>query len=346
MKNCTVLIPAYKPDHTMLPFLRELSQQNFERIILINDGSGPEYDEIFIQSQKIPSVDYYAHAINMGKGRALKTGINHYLTTAPASSLGLITADADGQHLAKDIVRIADQLAKGDHSLILGSRQLNPNVPWKSRAGNTITRVVYRLVAGVKLYDTQTGLRGLKKEILPDLLTLDGERYEYEMAMLMEIKNLNIDPIEIPIETVYFNDNQGSHFNTLTDSWKIYKLIFGYLGSSIFSSIVDIVMYSYFLFNLFPNNIFISVIFARTISSFINFNMNRRIMVNRKDNEEMFHKHLVKYYSLVVVIAFASFAFTYFNINTLHINKVFAKIISDSILFFASFLIQKRFVFK
>ena len=346
MNNISILIPAYKPDKNMIPFLEELSQQGFERIILINDGSGAEFDTIFQQAQTIPSIDFYAHAINMGKGRTLKTGINHYLATADESSFGLITADADGQHLVKDIVRIAEKLLEGEYNFILGSRQLNPNVPLRSRFGNTITRYVYRLISGVKLYDTQTGLRGLTKETLPDILMLEGERYEYEMAMLMEINNLNLKPFEVPIQTVYINDNEGSHFDSITDSWKIYKLIFGYVGSSIFSAIVDIVMYSYFLFFVFPENLFVSVILARAISSFLNFNMNRRLMLNNRRSKTSFRTHLFKYYALVIFIALASYALTYTGINILHINKVVAKIISDTLLFIVSFLVQKRFVFN
>ena len=162
----------------------------------------------------------------------------------------------------------------------------------------------------------------------------------------MEIKNLNLKPFEVEIQTVYYNDNEGSHFDSVVDSWKIYKLILGYLGSSLFSAVVDIVMYSYFLFFVFPENIFVSVILARAISSFVNFNMNRQVMLNTHKSKYSFRTHLLKYYALVVIIALASYGLTYLNINVLNLNEVIAKIISDSILFFVSFLVQKRFVFK
>ncbi len=162
----------------------------------------------------------------------------------------MVTADADGQHLPKDIKRVALEMVDNKDTMILGSRQLGKDVPFKSKAGNTITRWVFSVVSGTKIYDTQTGLRAIPREYLAEILQLAGEKYEYEMSMLMELKSLNLGVKEITIETVYHNNNEGSHFNPIADSWKIYRVILGYVMSSAFSAIVDIVLFSYFFFNI------------------------------------------------------------------------------------------------
>ncbi len=246
INNISVLIPAYKPSSEMLNLLKELSKDNYENIIVVADGGGEEFAGIFSEAESIKGVEVVYHYINMGKGRALKTGINHYLNTSGADSIGVVTADADGQHLPKDIKRVALEMLDTKDTMILGSRQLGKDVPFKSKAGNTITRWVFSVVSGTKVYDTQTGLRAIPREYLAEILQLAGEKYEYEMSMLMELKNLNLGVKEITIETVYHNNNEGSHFNPIADSWKIYRVILGYVMSSAFSAIVDIVLFSYF----------------------------------------------------------------------------------------------------
>ena len=197
-------------------------------MININDGSSAEYLDIF---ERVKQMDckVLQHAVNLGKGRALKNGFNEFLNLYQDNPdiLGIITVDSDGQHAVKDVIQIDDWWKKNKCAeLLLGSRNFKlAGVPFKSRAGNQITSKVYRLLYGIQIRDTQTGLRGIPKELVAGYLQIRGERFEYEMEMLIESAVRGIPVREISIQTIYKNQNTGSHFRPFEDSVLIYRLI-------------------------------------------------------------------------------------------------------------------------
>lgn len=216
-----VLIPAYQPDERLISTLKALAERRFG-LLVVDDGSGSDYDHIFIEASKYARIVRYLP--NRGKGSALKRGIRCVLKCFPNCRY-LITADADGQHAPTDIARLSDKLAEGKSRFIIGSREFVGEVPFRSRFGNSLTRKVYALVSGVRVRDTQTGLRGFDASVFDWLLSIDGERYEYEMNVLMSAARDKICIDELPIETIYENDNSSSHFDPIKDSVKIYKEI-------------------------------------------------------------------------------------------------------------------------
>ena len=220
--RAVVLIPAYKPDERLIDLTRELIDNKLD-VLLVDDGGKEAFRHIFEACRSL-GAEVAVHAVNMGKGRALKTGINAALLRWPDMA-GIVTADADGQHTPKDILRLIDALHAHPDKLVLGSRAFTGNVPKKSLWGNKITRTVYALVSGVKVGDTQTGLRALPRCALEAMARIDGERYEYEMNVLLKLREMNIGVFEVPIETIYINDNAGSHFNPVRDAIKIYSVI-------------------------------------------------------------------------------------------------------------------------
>ena len=234
LNRLVVLIPAYKPEEALTELSRVLIKKGFKEIVIVDDGSGEEDASIFSRLGEM-GCRVLTHAINMGKGRAIKTGLNDILARHLDID-GVITADADGQHLVSDIIKVGKALQQSENAIILGKRTLVGKVPWKSRAGNTITRGVFNLVTGHKIYDTQTGLRGMPTTVLANLLALSGERYEYEMNVLLEAGKFNLVLKEVDIETVYIDDNSGSHFNPWRDSWRIYRLIIMFAGVVTFCS--------------------------------------------------------------------------------------------------------------
>lgn len=221
MTETVVLIPAYKPDEKLIHTLQKLSEQQF-RMLVVDDGSGSDYDAVFIEAARYARVIRYA--VNRGKGGALKQGIRCIRKCFPDAAY-VITADADGQHKPEDISKINDYLLQNG-GFVIGSRAFIGEVPLRSRFGNTVTRGVYHLVSGVKVQDTQTGLRGFDRSLLEWLLSIPGERYEYEMNVLMSAARDKIQIGEVPIETVYEGKNESSHFRPIHDSVKIYKEIF------------------------------------------------------------------------------------------------------------------------
>lgn len=215
-----ILIPAYEPDSKLLKLLREIN--NKYPVVVVNDGSNKAYKDIFNEVKK------YAHLLsydkNMGKGYALKTGLNYIEDTY--DNYIVVTMDVDGQHTLKDALRLCDYVKEHKDTLALGKRYFTKNTPIRSRIGNYITRKVFKLVTKNKIYDTQTGLRAFSNELIDYMINIPGNRYEYEMNVLLNLKKDNIKHTEIPIETIYLDHNKSSHFNSLTDSYKVYKEIF------------------------------------------------------------------------------------------------------------------------
>jgi glycosyltransferase involved in cell wall biosynthesis len=205
-----VLIPARAPEKRLLDLVQELVAAGFGAVIVLDDGSPSSRAEIFDAAARIVGVHRLRHAVNLGKGRALKTGINYFLNELPEFT-ALVTADGDGQHTPADIVRVAQALPAAHGRAVLGSRLFAEDVPLRSKFGNLLTRQVFRLATGTKLGDTQTGLRAFPRDLLAELLLLDGERYEYEMTVLAHICRSGRRPLEVPIETVYLDGNKSSH---------------------------------------------------------------------------------------------------------------------------------------
>jgi len=314
--------------------------------LIVDDGSGEPYASIFSELESI-GCRVVAHAINMGKGRALKTGFNDLLVRGGIS--GVVTADADGQHLVRDIKKVAEAVLGSEDTIVLGKRVFS-DMPLRSRCGNAITRSVFNFVSGQRIYDTQTGLRGFPANALPALLALSGERYEYEMNMLLEASNLNLTLSEVVIETVYINDNRGSHFNTFKDSWRIYRQIILFVGSSLFSFLLDYGLYALVLTLIPPQesvwltNVTIAYVAARIISSAINFLINRHVIF-AKGQKTNLKRHLCGYYLLVACIMLVNTVLVGW-IASLGVNEYLAKLPVEVVMFFVSFIVQKKVIFK
>ena len=233
-RGAAVLIPAYKPDERFIELARDLLERGFT-VWAVDDGSGEAYSGIFFDAREL-GVTVLAHQRNMGKGRAIKTGLAA-MQELPQSFGGVVTADADGQHTPDDVERIAGAIADNPGSLVLGVRDFSGAVPLKSRMGNYITRAVYALITGIKCRDTQTGLRGLPRQAWDELIALEGERYEYEMNMLLKLRDLEYPLVQTPISTIYIDKNKSSHFSPLRDSVRIYAAVFRFCVSSTLSFI-------------------------------------------------------------------------------------------------------------
>jgi glycosyltransferase involved in cell wall biosynthesis len=223
LQRLAVLIPAYNPPIGLPTLVTKLRRLGFGPIIVVDDGSDEAFAEAFRSLETLPGVDVLRHSANLGKGRALKTGIDHLLRIHPWVN-GVITADSDGQHTPADIERVAWALLRKGHAVI-GSRGFTGDVPWPSTVGNRVTRHIFRFLTGIPLNDTQTGLRGLPVDLLPELLRVKGERYEFELAMLLHLCRSGLPPSEVPIQTIYIDRNSESHFRPLRDSIRIYSVL-------------------------------------------------------------------------------------------------------------------------
>lgn len=352
--NIIVLIPAYKPTGLLLDFVEKLSD-HFMHIVLIDDGSGDEYRDLFNKCVQVNSnVKLYRNVVNMGKGRAIKNGINYsfniYNNKINSGDInGFVTVDADGQHAVKDICNCCNVFKDNSNKLILGSRVFGENVPFRSKFGNVITSFVMKVFYGISLKDTQTGLRVFSTDNAKIFASLSGERYEYEILMLIEASRQKIELLEENIETIYFDDNSTSHFNPLVDSYKIYKVIlsefFKFSFSSLFSFFVDISFFSFFI-NIFKSissyYVIISAVLARIISSLVNFTINKNVVFENKGSVK---DTILKYYSLAVIVLIISSSSTYLLAKAFNGKEVPIKICVDLMIFFVDYRIQ-RILFK
>ena len=359
MRNRTIaLIPAYEPDAKIIDLTKELKDRRFD-VVVVDDGSGPDYADLFESLERDATV--LTHKVNRGKGAALKTGLEYiskYMAYTESVLTGtgtetvsgrdavIVTADADGQHLPEDIERVAEIAAARPSALVLGSRALAGDIPARSRFGNTVTRHVYSAATGVKVHDTQTGLRAFHRSMIPRLLKIEGERYEYEINMLMQLASEGVPIIEERIETVYEDNNSGSHFKTFRDSFRVYKEILKFSASSLASFAIDYCMYAALLAATgaagIANGLIISNIGARLVSGTANYMLNRRLVFRSRTG---FAKSAAQYFALAAFILAGNTIVLNTLAGTLGINSLLAKLITEIIFFVISWTVQKYVIF-
>ena len=343
MKRQFALIPAYKPNENLISFIQSLETRGLE-VVVVNDGSGEDYLPLFhkIQEQSLATVIHLEK--NQGKGAALKAGLS-YLNTIN-DDFQVITLDADGQHSIQDALFLLQRSLENEGSLLLGSRAQSKNSPLRSRIGNYITKKVFSLTTGVKVEDTQTGMRAFSKQLILKLLKIQGNRYEYEMNMLLDFAKEGIPIREYPIETIYINDNEESHFDTVKDSIRIYSQILKFISSSLLSFCIDFLLYT--LSFALSGSILFSNAFARLISLHCNFFMNQNY-VFQNASESTKREHLKEY------LSYLGLALSLFAMNTLllsavvevlGVNAYLAKIITEILLFILSYFVQKHLIFS
>lgn len=332
-----ILIPAYKPDEKFIKFAKELLAAGCT-VVSVDDGSGEDCRPYFTQAEEL-GVYVVTHSENKGKGAALKTGISYIMKKFPGS--GVITADCDGQHTVKDILRVSRKMEKYPDKLILGGRFSSmENVPLRSAFGNTFTRIVFKAATGLSIRDTQTGLRGLPAGYLENMLQVKGDRYEYEMNVLLKLKEWGLDFKEISIETIYIEENKSSHYNPLKDSWRILKQIIKFCTSSVFCFTLDYVLF--FTFDkLFAGDSGLAYVCARLISGTANYLLNSKLVFKQGGA-----KTALKYFLTAVLVATTGSLFTGLFKELFRLPSVLCKILIDLPLFVVNFYLQREFVFR
>ena len=333
-----VLLPAYKPAEGFVSLCRGLRGEGLD-VWAVDDGSGDAYRSYFDAAEEMGCF-VSRHAVNLGKGRALKTGVNALLNKED-SFFGLITADADGQHALKDILRVTEAMRAHPASLVTGSRRFSKEAPMKSRIGNTVTRYVYQFITGITCHDTQTGLRGIPYGALKDCLRIPGERFEYEMNMLLKLREMQLSLHEVEIETIYIDRNKGSHFKPLRDACRIFSVIFRFALMSVLSFGVDYAFYAFFL-GMIQFTPALSYASARVISSCMNYSLNRMIVFGRHGGRAS----VFRYYLLAALLLLVGSGLVELLYSIFSYKAAWMKIPVDFLLFFVSFWAQREFVFR
>lgn len=235
----TVVIPAYQPDEHLVSLVKKLAENNFS-VLVVNDGSKAECMTFFEQCEGFAKIIHSAE--NQGKGAALKKGFAAVKEYYPNEET-VITADADGQHRLEDIIRVREKLEEGS-DFVLTVRYLQGKIPFRSKFGNVLSRIVYTIMTGHYFDDNQSGLRGFHKKHIDWLVNVKGDKYDYEMNMLCYADKQGIKISTLPIKAIYIDGNKSSHFNPVKDTIRIYKRLF----SSLWPSILSVVMWEVLAF--------------------------------------------------------------------------------------------------
>ena len=356
-----IVLPSLDPDSKFQKVVEGLIEEGFQHIVIVNDGSDEAHRHFFDEAAAHPQCTVLTHEVNKGKGRALKTAFAYVAEKHPELR-GVITIDGDGQHLIGDIVACGQRMLENEDCVVLGCRDFNqPGVPPRSVAGNKTTSRFFRILFGIRLSDTQTGLRAIPAKYLRDFGGIEGERFEYETNMLLNMKRMGIAFLEQPITTVYDPEDYSSHYNAVKDSLRISKVMLRflltgpgvrYVVSSLLSFVLDNGLY-HLLFSVFLGRLAASAVSpaaqvcARVASSLFNFTMNDRFVFRNKSEHG---KAFLKYYALCIPQTFVSTVCLTALVTALKIGApglaTFVKILVETVLFFLSYFIQKKWVFK
>ncbi|MBN7772510.1 bifunctional glycosyltransferase family 2/GtrA family protein [Clostridium aminobutyricum] len=338
-----IIVPAFNPDDKLITLVEDLKRLDLE-IIVVNDGSKQECSSIFETIEEEFQCMICTHSKNMGKGAALKTGISYVLSHFP-NLPGFVTADADGQHSPKDIYKVAEFLENNSSGLILGKRDFSgKNIPLKSYLGNRITSFVFLLSTAKKCPDTQTGLRGIPMAYSQNCLSVEGDRYEFEMNMLFKMAREGVPFIYVPIDTIYLADNASSHFHPVKDSVRIYLNIFKYSFSSLLSAMLDLSLFTilaHLVFGRGTIGLLAATVIARLTSGSFNYLVNKHWVFKSKNK---YGGETLTYFTLFCSQMFLSWLFVSL-LKNVPLNLTFIKILVDSILFILSYNIQKKYIF-
>ena len=296
--RCVVVIPALDPEEMLRDYAAALLELGAEQVVAVDDGSGPGSQPVFEALEAMEGCTVLRHEMNRGKGRALKDAFAFIAGQPRWEGCAVVTADADGQH------RLGRAAREETDRLVLGVRDLTgPQVPVKSRIGNRLSSWAFRTLYGPRLGDTQTGLRGIPWEMLEWCCGIRGERYEYEMNVLIRMAREHRPMRQEPIQALYFDNNQGTHLRALRDSGRVFAILVSGLGwyaaSSVLSAVTDVAAFwlcSAVLFRPLPPvfGYWWSTLIARALSSALNYTLNRRYVFGGRPSG----RTLLRYYCL------------------------------------------------
>ena len=331
-----IIIPALNPNEGIIKLVKELNAEGFSNIVVINDGSKEECQKYFCEIKEKYNVKLIEHEVNFGKGRALKNGIR---SVQKEDILGVVTVDADGQHLVKDVKKVAEKLEEG--KIVLGERNFKASkeVPFASKLGNKFSSLYFKLLTGMYLKDTSTGLRGIPKKYFDLALNTSGDRYDFEINFLKEMHYNKLKFNSVDIEIVY--ENRIKNYRIIKDSIIIYKELFKNLVSSLICSIVDIVLF--LILAKFINSIFLANILARICSGILDFTINKVWVCNKKYSYKTLSE-FIKYSILFIIQMFIN------SILVILFSSIFGalivvKLIVNIILYIVNFFIKNRYIF-
>lgn len=344
------IIPAYEPPNIFYEYARSLTEA-VDRLVVVNDGSGPAYDGIFSRIGVLPNTVVISYEENRGKGYALKTAFSHCAERFDPDDI-LVTADCDGQHAISDVLAVCNAAAKVPNACILGSRDFSQaNVPARSQAGNTQMLRLLRLLYSIDISDSQTGLRAFTVHTAQDFLKVSGDRFEYETGTLIYAKRNHIPIQEVPIQTIYPENPEKhvSHFKTFRDSCRVVGIMLRYLLvnmlSGLLATICDLSVFSLLTYVVFPKitpgYTMIATTAAKISSSLVNFFFNCKYVFHGRAKTSF-----VRFYIVWVGQLVLSYGNVYLFGHILGGHLTLIKLLGDGVIALITYRLQCNWVYE
>ena len=339
MSTIVFLFPSYRPTPLFCGLLEELRKVAASPIVVVDDGSGSTYSDLFARASGISGTTVLTNAVNLGKGAALKHGMNHILVRHP-DCIGVVTADADGQHAVTDIVKIASELQARSAELIFGCRDFKQEIPFRSKIGNVVSRYVYRFLIGLNLSDTQTGLRGIPRRLMELSLGIRSNRYEFETEQIIAAKSAGFQFREVPIQTVYIDDNRGSHFNPVLDSFRIYFVLLRYALSSIMTALADLIVF--YILTANGMGLLSANMSARAVALWLQFMLLKKYVFKSKAGVSIFAAYVAYVFFSGYLSAAMQAQFAGHFVN----SPLLAKVVVESVIWIFNFMFLRDIIFR
>ena len=212
-ERIAVLIPALNAEKT-LPRVIAAARKELEPVVVIDDGSTDRTGDI----ARAAGVLVLRHEVNRGKGAALKTGFDWAIANGFD---GVITLDADGQHLASEIPKFLAERAEGRADLIIGGRaHLFGGMLPRRRNANRFSAWCITKCSGVPITDSQSGFRFYSGKLLKSL-RLRTDRFDMESEVIVRAGRRHFKIVTIPIELGFIDGISTSHYKPLVDTMRI-----------------------------------------------------------------------------------------------------------------------------
>lgn len=345
MKPTCLIIPAFEPNRALIDIISSVLalQLSFERsnlkIMVVDDGSvSSEAIAVFSAIKEMwPEVDLVELDKNVGKGEALKIALYRIQQHMPDIEW-VVTADADGQHLPKDICALIEA---GERlgTPALGVRAFDTDVPLRSHIGNSVTRGLFKVIYGGNIADTQTGLRGFSHDAIDDLLDIKVGKYAFELeALILFVKQGGLR--QIPITTVYEPSNPTSHFRPFLDSMHIYWVLLRHIICTVLAMFAEVGIF--YALSKFGLGVALALTIARIVAGTALFFAARQVVFGSKAS---FGLQAAKYLMLVVANLVVTIWIVNWLTDTFYSNLIPSLFVAYSGLFIANFLVQKVLIF-
>jgi cyclopropane fatty-acyl-phospholipid synthase-like methyltransferase/glycosyltransferase involved in cell wall biosynthesis len=335
-----VLIPVFRPKEEMAGFVLALIDSGLSRVVIVDDGSDPQHLDLLQRLKEIPSVTVLRHLVHLGRGAAIRTGINYFGVEQP-SCRGIVLVDTDRECPMEDVLKVARTFLDHPNSLVLGVYADGKGRTLKSKLQRRAVRSAYRFMVRRRIGDHPTGLRGIPSRFFPFLLTLSSNGYEYEMDMLVELSLRGVSFVEVPISFTDKRIDQKAGFRPVVDSLRNVFVFLRFILASLTTAGIDLAVFSFSYY--LSRNILLSVFLARIVAGVFNYTVCRTLVFRSRKS---IVKSLVEYAFLVSTMAMISYSVLTAAVIVLGANVYFAKILIEAILFAANFAIQQSVIFS